>query len=220
MNYNDTLKEIQIWEKLKVNYQEEIEIGKNIEQNTYLVKHADEQIVLLKMKLIHYEQDTLLRTTPSYATAWQIFENQTADWKPNSEQTQEFRNLCKSNFITGYLTAKNEEGVTPELLTALHDKAMKNFDKARALQETIMIHLHKHYLVQIFCVTSDGTFLNSLDFKVVPKKKEEDVAVDLERRIIQELNEEYNPQLYQVVTETIYAFKKLLITKIKKNYNI
>ena len=169
MNYNDTLKEIQIWEKLKVNYQEEIEMSKDVEQNTFLVKHADEQISLLKSKLSHSD---------------------------------------------------NEEGVTPELLISLRDKAMKNFDKARALQETIMIHLHKHYLVQIFCVTSDGTFLNSLDFKVVPKKKEEDVAVDLERRIIQELNEEYNPQLYQVVTETIYAFKKLLITKIKKNYNI
>lgn len=161
----DTLREIKLWEDLKVNYQEEIEMGKDIEQNTFLVSHAEEQIDLLNMRLSSNEY------------------------------------------------AKNKEGVTSEQLTALHDKAMKNFDKARALQETIMIHLHKYYCVQIFCVTTDGTFLNSLDFKVVSKKNEN--ITDLERRIIQELNEEYNPQLYQVVTETLYAFKRLLINKIK-----
>ena len=42
-----------------------------------------------------------------------------------------------------------------------------------------------------------------------------EVITDLEKHIIQELGEEYNPQLYQVVTETLYAFKNILISKIK-----
>jgi len=211
----DDLHELKTWEELKLRYQEEIEMGNDNEQNRFLIEHAELQIDTLKMKLDLNKQDELYRTIPSYDMASQAFENQNADWKPDSDKSQEFRNICKSNFITGYLAANssNKEVVSMELYQSLHDKAIENYDKARKLQETIMVHLHKNYCVQIFCLTTDGTFLNSLDWKVVSKKNE--VITDLEKHIIQELGEEYNPQLYQVVSETVYAFKKLLISKIK-----
>jgi len=210
----DDLQELKIWEELIVNYQAELEMRINMERNAFLIEHTQLQIDTLKKKLEMNKQDELLRTTPSYDMASQVFENQNANWKSDSDKSQEFRNICKGNFITGYLAAKNEgEGVSMELYQKLHNEAQKNYDKARKLQETIMVHLHKNYCVQIFCVTTDGTFLNSLDWKVVSKKNE--VITDLEKHIIQELGEEYNPQLYQVVTETLYAFKNILISKIK-----
>lgn len=213
-NRYDDLKELKLWEELKLRYQEEIEMGKELEQNKFLVEHAELQIDTLKKKLETYKQNELYRTTPSYEMASQAFENQNTDWKPDSEKSQEFRNICKNNFITGYLAANDDgQGVSMELYQSLHDKAMENFDKARGMQQTIMIHLHKNYCLQIFCVTNDGTFLNSLDWKVVSKKNE--IITDLEKHIIQELGEEYNPQLYQVVNETLYDFKKMLISKIK-----
>ena len=97
-NRYDDLKELKLWEELKLRYQEEIEMGNELEQNKFLVEHAELQIDTLKKKLETYKQNELYRTTPSYEMASQAFENQNTDWKPDSEKSQEFRNICKNNF--------------------------------------------------------------------------------------------------------------------------
>lgn len=207
----DNLKELQIWKNLKKNYQEELDAGNVTEQNLYLVEHAELEISKLKMKLNHQKQDELYRTIPSYDEASQAFENQNANWKPDSNKDQEFRVICKSNFITGYLAANKgskEEGVSMELYQKLHNEAQKNFDEARKLQPNIMNHLKKNYCLEFYFPTSDDTVV-----AVINKKNREPIIKDIAKQIIYIFGEKYNPQLYQVVNETINVFKETLISK-------
>ena len=47
----DDLKDLEKWEKLSVNYLEEIEMGNDIEKNTFLMSCAENEIKILKDKL-------------------------------------------------------------------------------------------------------------------------------------------------------------------------
>lgn len=60
------------------------------------------------MKIDPNKQGELYITTQDYDNACKTFENQNSGWKPACDKSQEFRNVCRSNFITGYLAAIND----------------------------------------------------------------------------------------------------------------
>jgi len=47
----DNIRELKIWEELKLRYQEEIEMGNDLHQNTFLVANCELEIDVLKRKL-------------------------------------------------------------------------------------------------------------------------------------------------------------------------
>lgn len=194
MSRYDDLDQLKNLYNLKNSYQEDIEMGNDSTENLFLLKNIEKQISFMRMKLGLVQESVKI-----YDLAAEAFEIQNAGWKPDKEyqKTEEFRNISKSIFISGYIAASNNNDI-------IKDKEMK---------PKIMALLQRDYSLNLQFVSTDNTFLHMVYSEIV--KKNFNVSKCLNKQIISELGEEYSDDLYYLVDETILEFKQDLLKKIK-----